>query len=255
MLPRLSVEEPSPRVTQFLRFRLLRNGKRKKLNRSSSATWHRAPRRRVGAARLLRKRRARKGLTCGLNSQTGQAVFSASLPASGGSNAQQLEALLAKLRQSAEPSLECGGGGPGRRPFHARAPAGKPASRSRRTYEGRSETPPSGAFFAGDLRTTALASRRLRQTYPSSAAVLACGPTEAEWLRLRAPVSGARFSQEIHALVAMFYRRRGMFDEPGEYSTGAGDLADSWQFGGFSRNRFGDAGSNRLRSPFEGARS
>jgi len=104
-LPRLlALKEPSPRAHTVLRFRPAQElATRKKLNRSSSATfWHRSPAARVGRPAFSSKSGEReKGADhAGLNvAKTGPGSLSASLPRFWeGLDAQQLEALLAQTQ-------------------------------------------------------------------------------------------------------------------------------------------------------------
>ena len=77
----------------------------------------------------------------------------------------------------------------------------------------------SGAFFAGDFRTTALASDRLRQKYPNDPAGWYWAVRANQKLSVAALARAGEVepdSPRIHALLGDVYRRRRMFDEARE---------------------------------------
>ena len=137
-----------------------------------------------------------------------------------GLDAQQLEALLAILRQSAdaiarvvETAVQEGTrSAPVLQPV---IPLPDLAGLKKDDLERRA----SGSFFAGDLWTTALVSDRLRQMYPDD-------PSGWYWaVRANQKLSVAALaragevepdSPRIHALLGDVYRRRRMFDEARE---------------------------------------
>jgi len=173
----------------------------------------------VGTARLLFESGEReKGLTMLAElAKQAQGAFSASLPRFWeGLDAQQLETLLAKLRRSADAIAR------------VVETAVQEGARSTPVLQPENPLPDlaglmkddlkrraSGAFFAGDLRTTALASDRLRQKYPNDAAGWYWAVRANQKLSVAALARAGEVepdSPRIHALLGDVYRRRGMFD-------------------------------------------
>jgi tetratricopeptide (TPR) repeat protein len=220
----LALKEPSPPCSHSsYGFVLLRNGNAEEAQQEFQRDLASCPAARVGAARLLFESGEReKGLTMLAElAKQDQAVFSASLPRFWeGLDAQQLEALLAKLRQSADAIA---------RVVEAAVQEG---ARSTPVLQPENPLPDlaglmkddlkrraSGAFFAGDLRTTALASDRLRQKYPNDAAGWYWAVRANQKLSVAALARAGEAepdSPRIHALLGDVYRRRGMFDEARE---------------------------------------
>ncbi len=150
-----------------------------------------------------------------------QGAFSASLPRFWeGLDGQQLEALLAKLGQSADAIAR------------VVETAVREGARSAPVLQPENPLPDlpglmkddlerraSGAFFAGDLRTTALASDRLRQKYPNDPAGWYWAVRANRSLSVAALARAGEVepdSPRVHALLGDVYRRRRMFDEARE---------------------------------------
>ena len=218
-----SKEPPPPCSHSSYGFVLIRHGNAAEAQPEFQRDLASCPAARVGMARLLfESGEPEKGLTM-LAELAGQdqGAFSASLPCFWeGLDSQQLEALLSKLRQSA----------------NAVARAVETAVREgvRSTPVLRLEGPlpdltgltkddmerrAGDAFFAGDLRATVLASERLRQKYPNDPAGWYWAVRANQKLSVAALARAGEVepdSPRIHALLGDVYRRRRMFDEARE---------------------------------------
>lgn len=218
-----SKEPPPPCSHSSYGFVLLRHGNALEAQQEFQRDLASCPAARVGMARLLVESGEReKGLTMLAElAKQDQRAFSAALPRFWeGLDAQQLEALLANLRQSAdaiarvvETAVQKGvRSTPVLQPEN---PLPDLAGLMRDDLERRA----SGAFFAGDFRTTALVSDRLRQKYPNDPAGWYWAVRANRKLSVAALARAGEVepdSPRIHALLGDVYRRRRMFDEARE---------------------------------------
>jgi tetratricopeptide (TPR) repeat protein len=216
-------EPPPPCSHSSYGFVLLRHGNADEAQQEFQRDLASCPAARVGAARLLFESGEReKGITMLAElAKQDRWVFSASLPRFWeGLDAPQLEVLLAKLRQSAdaiarvvETAVE--EGARSTPVLQPEAPLADLAGLTRDDLKRRA----SSSFFAGDLRTTALASDRLRQKYPNDAAGWYWAVRANQKLSVAALARAGEVepnSPRIHALLGDVYRRRTMFDEARE---------------------------------------
>jgi tetratricopeptide (TPR) repeat protein len=216
----LALNEPPPPCSHSsYGFVLLRHGNAAEAQQEFQRDLLSCAAARVGTARFLFESGERdKGLTMLAElAKQDQGAFSASLPRFWeGLDGQQLEALLAKLGQSADAIArvvetavrEGARSAPVLQPEN---PLPDLAGLMKDDLERRA----SAAFFAGDLRTTALASDRLRQKYPNDPAGWYWAVRANRNLSVAALARAGEVepdSPRVHALLGDVYRRRRMFD-------------------------------------------
>ncbi len=202
---------------------LLRHGDAAEAQQEFQRDLASCPAARVGTARLLFDGGEReKGLAM-LAELAGrdQRAFRASLPGFWeGLDGQQLDALLAKLGQSADAIARVVETAvrEGVRSAPVLQPENPPPDLAGLTKDDL-ERRASGAFFADDLRTTALAGDRLRQKYPNDPAGWYWAVRANQKLSVAALARAGEVepdSPRVHALLGDVYRRRRMFDEARE---------------------------------------
>jgi tetratricopeptide (TPR) repeat protein len=207
-------------------FVLIRHGSAAEAQQEFQRDLASCPAARVGTARLLFESGEHENALTMLAelARQDQGAFTASLPCFWeGLDDQQLEALLAQLRQSADAiarvvETHVREGARSAPVLQPEIPLPDLAGLTKDDLERRA----SGGFFAGDLRTTALASDRLRQKYPNDPAGWYWAVRANQKLGVAALARAGEVepgSPRIHALLGDVYRRRRMFDEArGEYS-------------------------------------
>lgn len=216
----LALEGPPPRCSRTsYGFVLIRHGNTAEAQQQFQRDDASCPAARVGMARLVFESGERnKGLAMLAElAKQDQRTFSAALPRFWeGLDAQQLEALLVQLSQSAdgiaEAAAEAIRAGPGSKPTPGPEPAS--ADLAKLTKAGL-EDRASDAYFAGDFQTTALVSDRLRRKYPGD-------PTGWYWtVRANQKLGVAALarageveprSPRVHVLLGDAYQRRKEFD-------------------------------------------
>ena len=218
-----SKEPPPPCSHSSYGFVLIRHGHAAEAQPEFQRDLASCPAARVGMARLLFESGEReKGLTMLSElARQDQGAFGASLPFFwAGLDGQQLEALLAKLRQSADAiarvvETAVQEGARSTPVLQPENPLPDLAGLTKDDLERRA----GDAFFAGDLQTTALAGERLRQKYPNDPAGWYWAVRANQKLSVAALARAGEVepdSPRIHALLGDVYRRRRMFDEARE---------------------------------------
>lgn len=218
----LASKAASPRCSHAsYGFLLLRHGDAAEAEQEFQRDLESCPAARVGMARLQFESGAReKGLARLADfASSDQEGFDSSLPRFWeGLDTQQIETLLAQLRQSTGIMADV---------VAARLRAGV---RSAPVLEPERPVPESGnvadlqrfassAFFSGHFRTAALASDRLRQKYPNDPAGWYWAVRANQKLGVAALTRASEVepdSPRIHALLGDVYQRRKMFDEARE---------------------------------------
>jgi len=198
---------------------LIRHGDAAEAEQELRRDLESCPAARIGIARRLFESGEReKGLSALAEfAKQDQGAFSAALPGFWeGLDSQQLEALLAKLGQSADDvarvvETAIREGVRSAPVLDLENPIPDLAGLTKGDLERRA----SDAFFAGDLRTTALTSDRLRQQYPNDPAGWYWAVRANQKLSVAALARAGEVepdSQRIHALLGDVYRRRRQFD-------------------------------------------
>ena len=218
----LASNEPLPQCSQTsFGFALLRNGDRSQADRRFQLEIASCPAARVGEARLsydAGDREKALAILAELARSDRESFLQAAPRFWEGLDAQQIEALLAQIRQSTDDAALAMAAAI----EHRRSPA-SPPERSLPVLAQLSEHDlerfASHSFFSGDFRAAAAASEQLRRQYPSQPAGLYWAVRGYQELGVAALTHAGDVepdSPRIHALLGDVYQRRKMYPEARE---------------------------------------